>query len=514
MVVNTEKESICVNQIVGQKNTKLVVNGDVIVPDIKPDVLSAVKVSGNVCIYKKEVLDGKIRIDGCIQTYIMYIADNEAGELRGISTNLDFTQIVELENCQNGMNMTSNIVIQSMEANVLNGRKLALKAILDANFKVYSNSNIDIIKEINSECNLQKLSNIIDVNSLIGYGTTKAYAKETVSIDKIDNLAEILKVDINITNKDTKISYNKALVKADAKVKIMYLTEDNRINSIETSIPVMGFIDIPNINEQNDCNTEYELKNIVIKPNSEEEHSVFIEAEIELTCFAFERKTIEVIEDLYGLDKNLIFSKEQANTMCNKNTFQDILTIKEKIAASEITGNKIYDVSIIPHINKQKILSGKILYEGEISISILFNSEINNHVDTKNIILPFDFSIDTPEVSSNSSVNLKIDILNQNFIIMQDGYIDTQIDMKFMVDVANFRSINLIDNIEIQDIESDDSYSMIVYFVKPGDTLWNIAKKFRSTTEDISRVNVIENQNNIQIGKQLFIPRKLKRKSA
>ena len=48
MVVNTEKESICVNQIVGQKNTKLVVNGDVIVPDIKPDVLSAVKVSGNV----------------------------------------------------------------------------------------------------------------------------------------------------------------------------------------------------------------------------------------------------------------------------------------------------------------------------------------------------------------------------------------------------------------------------------------------------------------------------------
>lgn len=514
MVVNTEKESICVNQIVGQKNTKLVVNGDVIVPDIKPDVLSAVKVSGNVCIYKKEVLDGKIRIDGCIQTYIMYIADNEAGELRGISTNLDFTQIVELENCQNGMNMTSNIVIQSMEANVLNGRKLALKAILDANFKVYSNSNIDIIKEINSECNLQKLSNIIDVNSLIGYGTTKAYAKETVSIDKIDNLAEILKVDINITNKDTKISYNKALVKADAKVKIMYLTEDNRINSIETSIPVMGFIDIPNINEQNDCNTEYELKNIVIKPNSEEEHSVFIEAEIELTCFAFERKTIEVIEDLYGLDKNLIFSKEQANTMCNKNTFQDILTIKEKIAASEITGNKIYDVSIIPHINKQKILSGKILYEGEISISILFNSEINNHVDIKNIILPFDFSIDTPEVSSNSSVNLKIDILNQNFIIMQDGYIDTQIDMKFMVDVANFRSINLIDNIEIQDIESDDSYSMIVYFVKPGDTLWNIAKKFRSTTEDISRVNEIENQNNIQIGKQLFIPRKLKRKSA
>lgn len=514
MVVDTSKESVCVNQIVGQKSTKLVVDGDVIVPDIKPDILSAVKVSGNVCIYKKEVLDGKIRIDGCIQTYIMYIADNEAGELRGINTSLDFTQMIDLENCQVGMNLTSNITIQSMEANVLNGRKLTVKATLNADFKVYSNSNIDIIKEVNSDCNLQKLSNTIEVNSLVGYGTTKAYAKETASIDPIDNLAEILKVDMDIGNKDIKISYNKVLVKADARVRIMYLTEDSRVNTVESNIPVMGFVDIPNINEQNSCDTEYELKNLVIKPNSEEEHSIFIEAEIELSCSAFERKTIEVIEDMYGLDKNLTFSKKQANTMCNKNTFQDVLTIKEKLSTPEIMGNRVYDTSVTPHINEQKVLADRIMYEGEVTVSILFASEINNRVDTKTVNLPFNFSINAPGIDSSSSVDLKIDVINQNFIVMQDGYIDTQIDMNFMVNVANFRSINLIDNVETQDLEQEDSYSMVVYFVKPGDTLWNIAKKFRSTVEDIARVNEIENPNYIQVGRQLFIPRFSKRKSA
>ena len=48
---------------------------------------------------------------------------------------------------------------------------------------------------------------------------------------------------------------------------------------------------------------------------------------------------------------------------------------------------------------------------------------------------------------------------------------------------------------------------MIIYFVKPGDTLWNIAKKFGSTVEDISRVNGIENPDILQVGRQLFIPR-------
>lgn len=55
---------------------------------------------------------------------------------------------------------------------------------------------------------------------------------------------------------------------------------------------------------------------------------------------------------------------------------------------------------------------------------------------------------------------------------------------------------------------------MIIYFVKPGDTLWKIAKKFRSTVEDIARVNGIEDENKIYIGQQLYIPKYIKKRIA
>ena len=48
---------------------------------------------------------------------------------------------------------------------------------------------------------------------------------------------------------------------------------------------------------------------------------------------------------------------------------------------------------------------------------------------------------------------------------------------------------------------------MVIYFVKPGDTLWKIAKKFRTSVEEIVKVNNIEDENYLEIGKKLYIPK-------
>ena len=71
MLLETEKESICINKKVGQKKEEIVIEGDVIVNDIKPDVLSIISNSGIPCVYKKEVMDGKIRLDGSIKKFRM-----------------------------------------------------------------------------------------------------------------------------------------------------------------------------------------------------------------------------------------------------------------------------------------------------------------------------------------------------------------------------------------------------------------------------------------------------------
>ena len=172
----------------------------------------------------------------------------------------------------------------------------------------------------------------------------------------MDNLAEILQAQVCLVDKDIKISYNKVLTKAEAEIKIMYLTEDNRINVVTYKIPVVGFIDIADVSEENICDVNYEIKNIIIKPNSQDEHSIYVEIEIEVTCCAYEEKQINLIQDMYSPTQNLTFEKKQITTMTNKQNVTNIKQIREKVNLNDIQGLNLLDVETVPTIlNENKI---------------------------------------------------------------------------------------------------------------------------------------------------------------
>lgn len=178
------------------------------------------------------------------------------------------------------MNAISDVKIKSIEAKVINGRKIGIKATLEVNLKIYSNDNVEIINEVQNEDDVQILKEDLKLNSLVGTGSTKIYAKDNIQIDNMDNLAgRFYRPQVCLVDKDIKISYNKVLTKAEAEIKIMYLTEDNRINVVTYKIPVVGFIDIPDVSEENICDVNYEIKNIIIKPNAQDDIQYMLKSE-------------------------------------------------------------------------------------------------------------------------------------------------------------------------------------------------------------------------------------------
>src|SRR5699024_5064851 len=108
----------------------------------------------------------------------------------------DFTQVLDFEGCNSDMSVDENVSVKSIECKILNGRKINVKATLQFEMEVYSNENVDIIKQINNIQDVQSLESDLRINSLVGEGCSKAYAKDTIVIENIDNLAEILKVDL------------------------------------------------------------------------------------------------------------------------------------------------------------------------------------------------------------------------------------------------------------------------------------------------------------------------------
>lgn len=505
MVVDTIKENLCVNKLVATKKEVILVEGDMIVPDSKPDILNTICTSGVVCIYKKEVLEEKIRIDGNINTYIMYMADDSKDKVRGLTTSLDFSESIQIANCKEGMNCKLNTKLKSIEAKVINGRKVGIKAAIEIEINIYSNEEVEIVNNVQNAEDIQILKEDLKVNSLVGMGDTKIYAKDTVNIDNVDNLAEILKADVAIGEKDVKISYNKILTKSEASIKIMYLTEDNRINNITAKIPVVGFIDIPNVTEENMCDVDYEIKNIVLKPNSAEEHSIYIELEISAAATVYEEKEINLIQDLYSPSENLIFNKKRITTITNKKNIRETKQVREKVNIEGIENRSIIDVDVVPMIEKENQLNNKINYEGELELRfILSNSDLQ--VDNRVVKIPFNYTVEEQCGDDNINRNMEMEITNQDFIVQEGGVVNSNIDITMNLNSYRSANMNIIDEIQTDGEREAEDYSLLMYIVKKDDTLWKIAKRFGSTVEDIVRINGIEDENKIYPDQKLFIP--------
>ena len=507
MEVDATRQTITVNKLIIRKKEVVTIEGDMIVPDVKPDILNTIDTVGNVCIYKKEVLDGKVRFDGSINLNVIYLADTDNDFTRGLTNSLDFTQIIDVDNCKAGMELRNNINIKDIECKVLNGRKINTRVTLEIEIFIYSNEEINILKQINNVEGIQTLNSNMQINNLIGTGSCRASAKDTISLNEEDNLAEILKTEVKLCNNEMKVSYNKILLKADANVKIMYLTESGDIKVVSSNIPVMGFIDMANVSENNILNSNYEIKNILVKPNSAEQHSIYVEIEFEICCDAIDSIEVELIQDMYCPSGNLEFKQKEVNTIMGKQINKNICNIKERISIPEISNNKIYDVEIMPTINNTNILNGRIVYEGELNLNFIFSSEANTRIDTKKYTLSFTFNIDNEQISTNKIVNTRINPVDDEFVITSDGMIECKVNLEFETEMYNNANINIIDEINMEENKNEINPSMIIYIVKEGDTLWKIAKRYKTTMEDIINVNNLENPNNLSIGQKLFIPR-------
>ena len=506
MVVDTNKENLSINKLVNEKEEMIFVEEEMIVPDSKPDILSAISTSGNICTYKKELMNEKIKLDGNINAYIMYISDSAQDIARGININLDFSKMIDVPNCKENMILDMTTEIKNIECNVINGRKFNIKAEIIAKIKVYSTESLEVISEIINNEDIQVLNNNIKVNSLVGYGKTKAYVKDTIMIDSADNLAEILKININMVDRDIKTSYNKVLAKTEAEIKIMYLTEDNRIVKCINRIPIVGFIDIKNVSEENICDTNFEIRNMLIKPNNIEEHSIYIELEVEVFCMAYEEKELNLMQDLYSPVQELKCEKKKFNIISNKQNRKDICHINETVNLHELREGELIDADCMPRITTVSKLNSQILYEGEVEVDFVILS-IESHINTSRVVIPFEFSMEPFEHGEMLDIATLLEMESQNLIVKTGGDVILDADIAFNSNICNRVELNLIDNIELMDNRYTEDYSLIIYIVKSGDTLWNIAKKLNSTVDDIVRANGLKDENLINVGEKLYVPK-------
>ena len=492
MEINVKKEKINIKKNVGRQCKSIMIEKDIVLPDNKPDIIQIQADNSNIYISKKEMVDNKYKIEGGIQTRINYLTSDGNNCILKIEEK--FEEIFEIKDMNEDCFITDKIKNMITNILIVNERKIHFKAeieyCIDANMK----NTEEFISGIETDNKMQLLTQSKCINTFIGHGESKISVKEKIQFQNEHEPIEILKFDYEINNIEKKISYNKILVKADCCIKLVYQTSKGKTNSYSKNIPLMGFVDVENVNDSNTIDIEFNLRKIDINENSVSPE-VDIEIEFNLISDIYQENKIDLLDDLYDLNYETLITKRNINV---ENGIKRLILnkkIEHKYIIEDV--NQIFSTQI-EIINIEKINSE---IEVEIKAIYLYNTFENQNINKKEEKFKVTLKLE------NELSDPIVEILNKKVDILPDSSVLTSFD----INVYNNSSeeLTVIDDIKFNENERDNSYSMIIYFVKPGDTIWKIAKKFKSTIEEIVKVNQIEDENMINVGEKLFIPREV-----
>lgn len=505
MVAEMKKQSIVLNQNICEKNEAFQEITDIIIPDIKPDILNIITTNGIVCIEKMEIFEGIVAVNGKVELFVTYFPDDEKSNIRALNTVVDFNHKFSIKEAKENMNLNMKIDIKNIETKILNGRKINVKINMQNHIKITTNKEIEILNKIENIPQIQCLENQKEINILLGVGEAKTFAKETISLNEKDVLSEILQLSTDIINKEVKISYNKVLVKAEVKFRIMYLNDKNEICNLESCVPIMGFVDLNNVTEQDIVNVNMNVRNILINTNSKEESSIYVEEEVDFYVEVFQTKQLKIIEDMYIPFADLEYKTNSVNIESGRKQYKEKFNIKQKIDV-KLNGNEIFNKEIIPKINKIEKSNDKFIYEGDLDIRLITNIQNSKNIDIKNIVIPFNLEC-LKKVKNNKKVDIKIEVKKQDIEIINNENMNIDVELEFDIIEYNIENLNIIGEVKVNENKKNKKSSLVIYIVKKDDTLWKIAKQLGSTIEDITELNNIEDKNNIIPGRKLYVPK-------
>ena len=322
MLVNMQKKNLVLNKCSINENISDWIEQDIIVPDSKPDAVKIVNVTVTPYVTDCEVMDGKVKVMGKLNYFVIYRVNDEGFCNRGLFMSYPYSEVLIDPKCKN--------IIFSLP----NERKIAVKSEIMFKVKVKEQVNAYVIKNFDCDMPIEcKMCNKT-FNNIIQNKSSVIASKEDVMLPKeAEDFFEILKIEAKIKNTEYKESYNKIMVKGDIDVKIIYLTENSTedVKRVSIDVPFSAMVELGNISDKSKFDIKYIIQDFSIKlnPDITTTKTLTTEYQIMADVTMYEEDEVEYVEDFYSQNRELKYEEETVEAVSKTVTFTNNIDIKE-----------------------------------------------------------------------------------------------------------------------------------------------------------------------------------------
>ncbi|MEG1442189.1 MAG: DUF3794 domain-containing protein, partial [Oscillospiraceae bacterium] len=266
MSINLNIEQLNIGEVVSIKYGQTMTEADIIVPDIKPDILKILDISGDVCIKQHVMQNDRAYVQGVVKINILYVPDGDVvGKIKSLSTSQEFNHSIDIVGATPDMQIFAEAEGESYDFSLINSRKINVRAVVGIGVKVTKAQEVKIATGADEDKNIQIKTEKIMISSSTDGKTEQIIIREQTELPSgKPSIGEILKMRATGVSTEVQMIDGKAIAKGQVKLAILYCAEDETesIQYLENVLPFSEVFDVPGAVEDMEGEVEYSIADV------------------------------------------------------------------------------------------------------------------------------------------------------------------------------------------------------------------------------------------------------------
>lgn len=499
--------------IIEKPKTIITVEEDILVPDTKPDLAEILTADGKARLSAREInqtnkTEDYINISGDIELETLYLPEKPeaCGEIISVQTRIPFKDQWHTQ-LSAGSCMIMECKIEKIEYMVINERKYRVKITIAIYAREYTDNRIDLFEGITDE-EIQVLKEKIEISNVALRKKDILGICENISVKEDCRIENILKQDICVVENYKQITGDKAVINGFVLVNILYATvcdeegsDSCTMKQVSDKVEFTQFIPMERIDDAGGSCVSFDGSDLRVKLATDEEEGEVLRLEGDLVTYIEIYRNIEkeIIVDGYHQEKDFICDFKEEHSRAVVGTIAGESSVRE-IISPENVGDIDRIMYTKAEIAEYKTASepGKIVTEGKISVRMICKSKENEAETPARIFslreeIPFRIITAMPQSRGGEIIRDCVcikDFWTEKINAKQIEFNATVVtNAQVMRDVPFKVPVNPA--FEERPVREDRA-RMVVYITGDNDSLWSIAKRFKTTMNAIQEINELE----------------------
>lgn len=513
-----KKESVRALRVKSKASSQVTFDEDYNIPDSKPDVGRMIQSKGDMVMDEVRLSDGRAFLRGNLNVDLLYVGEDE-GEIYSLSAKLPMEEIINLEGIAGGDKMCLKWEIEDLSLYVIHSRKLNIKAIVTFYAVVDEPTEIRLPISVGDESVSVRKKKVCLMSLHVHKKDTMRVKEDIQLVSNRPNIRELLWHTIEARGIDLRPEDNVVKVKGELAIFVLYAGDDegNPLQWMEYSLPFGGEVECPECRDELIPNIEVSMihQGIEVKPDSDGEERIFqADVVLELDMKMYKEEEHDIVLDVYTPLKECVIhgKKEILDSLLVRNSSKCRLT--DRVEVKETQGKVLQICHSMGRIkiDKSAIVEDGILVEGIVLLKVLYiigNDDMPFY--SMETMIPFTHVAEARGITKECTYFLQTDMEQLSTTMVDSNELEVKATVGINVLVLNSREEMIIEKVEEQPLDRNKIQNMpgiTVYMTGEGDTMWDIAKRFYTTVDEICRINELEGDE-VKPGQPLLLVKKV-----